>query len=214
LNWHEEVLDAAGHAAAARMAAAAGSFYLAGGTGLALRLGHRVSLDLDLFSAQNALGEEERRTLLDALNASGPLKIKGAKDGTCHLDLGGTPVSLFHYAYPMLERSQSWRGLEVASLEDIAAMKLSAVLGRGSKKDFVDLYELCQRPGLARIMTAGGRKFPLHADFPMQAARALLYFEDAEKEPMPRMLGTATWEDMKSYFESRIPKYVKAYLKR
>ena len=214
MKWHEEVLDAAGNAAAVRLAAATGSFYLAGGTALALRLGHRVSLDLDLFSARNKLGAKERRTLLDALKASGPLKIKGAKDGTCHLDLGGTPVSLFHYAYPMLGRPQSWRGLEVASLEDIAAMKLSAVLGRGSKKDFIDLYELCQRPGLDRVMKTAGRKFPLHTDLPLQAARALLYFEDAEKEPMPRMLGTTTWKDMKSYFEGAIPKYVKAHLKR
>ena len=79
MKWHDEVLDAAGHAAAVRLAAATGSFYLAGGTALALRLGHRVSLDLDLFSARNKLGAEERRTLLDALKASGPLKIKGVK---------------------------------------------------------------------------------------------------------------------------------------
>ena len=181
---------------------------------MALRLGHRVSLDLDLFSATNKLGAEERRTLLGALKASGPLRIKGAKNGTCHLGLGGTPVSLFHYAYPMLARPQSWRGLAVASLEDIAAMKLGAVLGRGSKKDFIDLYELCQRPGLDRVMKTARRKFPLHTDFPLQAARALLYFEDAEKEPMPRMLGATTWEDMKSYFEGAIPKYVKTHLKR
>lgn len=213
MKWREEVLDEAGHAAAARLAAATPDFYLAGGTALALRLGHRVSLDLDLFSAKNALGTEQRRTLLDDLKASGPLKIKEEKDGTCHLDLGGTSVSLFHYAYPTLARPQSWRGLDVASLEDVAAMKLSAVLGRGSKKDFIDLHELCRRLGLDRVMTTSGRKFPLHADFPLQAARALLYFEDAEKEPMPRMLGATSWEDVKSYFEGAIPKYVKDHLK-
>ena len=214
MTWHDEVLDAAGHAAAARLAAATPGFYLAGGTALALRLGHRISLDLDLFSARNALGARERQTLFDTLNASGPLEIKAAQDGTCHLDLDGTSVSLFHYAFPVLARSQSWRGLAVASLDDLAAMKLSAVLGRGSKKDFIDLHALCQRRGLDRVMTTAGRKFPLHADFPLQAARALLYFEDAEKEPMPRMLAATRWEDIKSYFEHAIPKYVKAYLKR
>src|SRR3989304_3159044 len=69
------------------------------------------------------------------------------------------------------------------------------------------------RPRKRSARRAAGRKFPLHADFPLQAARALLYFEDAEKEPMPRMLGATTWEDMKSYFERAIPKYVKAHLK-
>ena len=214
MKWHEEALDAAVLAAASRVAAATDDFYLAGGTALALRLGHRVSLDLDLFSATNTLDADERKALLDALEASGPLRIKGVKDGTCHLDLGGAPVSLFHYPYPMLRHSQSWRGLDVASLEDIAAMKLSAVLGRGSKKDFIDLYELCRRPGLDRAMKAASRKFPLYADFPLQAARALLYFEDAEKEPMPRMLDATTWEDIKAYFERAIPKYVKAHLQR
>lgn len=214
MKWHEEVLDEAGRAAAARLAEAAGDFYLAGGTALALRLGHRVSLDLDLFSPKNALGPEQRRALLETLKASGPLKIKEVKDGTCHLDLAGTTVSLFHYAYPIVGRPESWRGLEVASLEDIAAMKLSAVLGRGSKKGFIDLHELCRRLGPDRVMSTAQRKFPLHSDFPLQAARALVYFEDAEKEPMPRMLGAASWEDVKSYFEGAIPTYVKEHLKR
>lgn len=213
MKWHEEVLDKAGLAAAARLAAATGDFYLAGGTALALRLGHRVSLDLDLFSPDNALGAGQRDALLDALKASGPLKIKEAKDGTCHLDLGGTSVSLFHYDYPILVPPRPWRGLDLASLEDIAAMKLSAVLGRGSKKDFLDLHELCRRLGVEPVMAAAARKFPLHADFPLQAARALVYFEDAEKEPMPRMLAAVSWEDVKAYFEGAIPKYVRAHLK-
>ncbi len=214
LKWHDEVLDKAGHEAAARLAAATSDFYLAGGTALALRLGHRISLDLDLFSAKNALDAVQRRTLFGTLTASGPIKIKEEKGGTCHLDLGGTSVSLFYYDYPTLERPQPWRGLATASLEDIAAMKLSAVLGRGSKKYFIDLYELCRRLGLGPVMTTAGRKFPLHADFPLQAARALLYFEDAEKEPMPQMLRSAAWENVKSYFEDTIPKYVRAHLKR
>lgn len=214
MKWHDEVLDKTGHAASARLAAATKDFYLAGGTALALRLGHRISLDLDLFSAKNALDTGQRRALLEILAASGPLKIKEEKDGTCHLDLGGTSVSLFHYDYPSLEHSQSWRGLAVASLEDIAAMKLSAVLGRGSKKDFIDLHALCRRLGLDRIMAAAGQKFPRHADFPLQAARALIYFEDAEKEPLPIMLSPVAWENVKSYFEAAIPKYVKAHLNR
>jgi hypothetical protein len=213
VKWHEEVLDAAGLAAAARLAPVAGDFYLAGGTALALRLGHRISLDLDLFSASNKLEGDDRQAVLDALHVSGALRIKAVKDGACHLDLEGTPVSLFHYACPLVGRLQTWRGLRLASLEDIAAMKLSAVLGRGSKKAFIDLHELCRRPGLDRVMKAAARKFPLHADFPLQAARALVYFEDAEKEPMPRMLRPVTWDQIKSWFETAIPKYVKAHLK-
>ncbi|OGR58632.1 MAG: hypothetical protein A2X36_00570 [Elusimicrobia bacterium GWA2_69_24] len=214
MKWFAGVLDESGHAAARRLAAAAADFYLAGGTALALRLGHRVSLDLDLFSDRNALGAAERQALLRGLTASGPVKIREEKDGTCHLDLGGTSVSLFHYAYPALGRCERWSGLAVASLDDIAAMKLSAVLGRGSKKDFIDLHELCRRLGLERVMKAGGRKFSRHRDFPLQAARALVYFEDADKEAMPRMLASTTWEEVKSYFARAIPAYVKGRLMR
>ncbi|MEK7388173.1 MAG: nucleotidyl transferase AbiEii/AbiGii toxin family protein [Elusimicrobiota bacterium] len=214
MKWHDEVLNKAGHAAAARIAAATREFYLAGGTALALWLGHRMSLDLDLFSADNPLGSEQRRVLFEALQASGSLKIKEEKNGTCHLDLGGTMVSLFHYATPMLGRVQTWRGLTIASLEDIAAMKLSAVLGRGSKKDFIDLYALCRHIGLEQVMATAERKFPRHADFPLQAARALVYFEDAEKDPTPKMLTPASWEGVKTYFEGEIPSYVKDHLKR
>jgi predicted nucleotidyltransferase component of viral defense system len=214
MKWREEVFDEAARAAARRLAAASGDFYLAGGTALALRLGHRISLDLDLFSAKNALGAEQRRALLEALAASGPLEIKEEKDGTVHLDLDGTAVSLFRYDYPLLERAQAWRGLEVASFEDIAAMKLSAALGRGSKKDFVDLHALCRRLSLDSVMSTAARKFPRHVDFPLQAARALVYFEDAEKEPMPRMLERVAWEDVRAYFEAAVPRFVKEHLRR
>lgn len=210
MTWHPEVLDEAGRAAARRLAAA--RFYLAGGTALALRLGHRVSLDLDLFSNDNALDSRQRQILLQDLKASGDVEILEEKDETLHLDLGGTSVSFFHYPHPMLGRFGRWNGVQVASLEDIAAMKLSAALGRGAKKDFLDLHELCRRLGLERVMRAGSRKFPQHRDFPLQAARALVYFEDAEKEPMPKILSGASWAETKAYFEASIPRYVRAYL--
>lgn len=213
MKWHEEVLDQAGHAAARRLAPLAADFYLAGGTALALRLGHRISLDLDLFSAHNALHLAERRSLLGALAGSGPLEILEEKDGTCHLDVGGTAVSLFHYDYPMLRPAERWNGLALASIEDIAAMKLSAVLGRGSKKDFIDLYELCGRVGLERIMKSAARKFSKHRDFPLQAVRALVYFKDADREPMPKILAPISWEDIKVYFEEAVPRYTRSYLK-
>ncbi len=212
MKWHEEALNAQAQAAAERLCSAAKDFYLAGGTALALRLGHRISLDLDLFSEKNILGAAQRRDLLDALKASGDINILEEKDGTCHLELAGTSVSLFHYAYPILGKLERWRGLGVASIEDIAAMKLSAVLGRGSKKDFIDLHEIFRLLGLERAMKAGERKFRRHRDFPLQAARALVFFEDAEKEPMPRMLSSTSWEEVRSYFENAIPKYARSQI--
>lgn len=204
--WHEKVLDRPGHEAARRLAAAAaGDFYLAGGTGLALRLGHRISLDLDLFSG-GLLTAPDRRTLYKTLEASGKLEVLEEKDGTCHLRLGTTSVSIFHYPYELLKPASAWGELKVASVEDIAAMKLSAVISRGSKKDFVDLFFLCRLHKVSDLLKWAERKFPGHPNFSVQAAKALVYFKDAEKEPMPRMLKPAPWPEIKAFFEKEIPK--------
>jgi len=207
MNWYENVLDKSAHKAARRLSAVlGGDFYLAGGTGLALRLGHRISLDLDLFSQNRRLDTPERLALVKALKASGSTEVMGEKDGTIHLKLGGTSVSLFNYPYKLLKQPSRWSGLNVASLEDIAAMKLSAVVGRGAKKDFIDLFFICRECGPAKVLKWGERKFPDHPQFAVQAAKALVYFEDAEKEPSPRVLLSVPWKEIRRYFEKEIPK--------
>ena len=207
MDWHEKVLDRSGCCAARRLAlAAGGDFYLAGGTGLALRLGHRISLDLDLFSRNRLLDQPDRIALKKSLEASGKLEILEEKDGICHLQLEKTAVSLFHYPYELLKPPSDWAGLKVASVEDITAMKLSAVISRGSKKDFIDLFFICQSHKTGEIFKWAERKFPDHPNFSVQAAKALVYFEDAEKEPMPRMLKPAAWPEIKAFFEKEIPK--------
>lgn len=214
MKWREEVLDADGLSAAERLAAVVGkSFYLAGGTGLALRLGHRVSLDLDLFSSENPLEAAQRNQLLASIQPSGSLMIVEDRTGTCHLRLKKTAVSLFHYPYPLLRPVDIWRGLSVASFEDIAAMKVSAIVGRGSRKDFVDLYAIIHCIGMDAVMKAAVAKFKDHEDFPLQAARALVYFKDAEKEPMPRMLQRMDWRSIKFFFEKEIPGFLKKRLR-
>ncbi len=208
MEWHENVLDKSGREAAGRLSAVlGGDFYLAGGTALALRLGHRISLDLDLFSPSCALTRGDRLVLKEKLKASGHIEVVDEKDGTYHLRLGTTAVSLFHYPYPELAGSADWNGLKVASVEDIAAMKLAAVLGRGSKKDFIDLYFIFRLFRAARVMAWGARKFPDQPNFELQAAKALVYFDDAEKEPAPRMLKTVVWKDVKRFFEREIPRF-------
>ena len=206
MRWREEVLDQDGLRAAGRLAEAAGKdFYLAGGTGLALRIGHRVSLDLDLFSRRVRLRARERAVLIERLRTGGKLEVKEEKDGTLHLALGRTAVSLFYYPYPLLEPAQAWRGLRVASLADIAAMKVSAVIGRGSRKDFIDLHRCCLAMGLAKVLDAASRKFPDHGDLMIHAAKELVHFEDAEKEPLPRLLEPVAWAQVRRYFERKVP---------
>ncbi|MBI4349331.1 MAG: nucleotidyl transferase AbiEii/AbiGii toxin family protein [Elusimicrobia bacterium] len=209
LTWREEVLDAAGLRAAGRLASLSAGFYLAGGTGLALRLGHRVSLDLDLFSRENALEAPERQAIVRSLEASGPVEVRESSDGTLHLVLEKTRVSFLRYRYPLLATPDLWRGLAVAAPEDIAAMKLSAIVGRGAKKDFIDLHALAARGGLERLLRAAARKYSDHPDFVLQAARALVFFDDADKDPLPRLLADAGWNEIKAFFEREVPRVVR-----
>lgn len=205
--WHEKVLDKSGRAAARRLAlAVGGNFYLAGGTALALRLGHRISLDLDLFSRDCLLNHSDRIALQKILETSGKVEILKEKDGTCRLQLENTAVSLFYYPYKLLKPPLKWTGLKIASVEDISAMKLNAVTSRGLKKDFIDLFFMCRSHKAADLFKWAERKFPDHPNFAVQAAKALVYFEDAEKEPMPKMLKPADWNEIKAFFEKEIPK--------
>lgn len=214
-NWHEKVLDKnAKYAAECLAPLLARNFYLAGGTALALYYGHRVSHDLDLFSATHKLLLPERIQLIESLKKVTSVEITESTDGTCHLLVEKTAVSLFYYPYALISQSSNeWRGIPIASLEDISAMKLNAVLGRGSKKDFIDIFWLAQEESLKKILDNGGKKFSDYTGFFLQACRALVYFEDAEKEPMPKMLKNVKWQEIKKFFSKEIPKILSKEVK-
>lgn len=170
------------------------SFYLAGGTALALQLGHRRSADLDWFTGQTV---RDPLLLARNLQAAGlPLVVAGSERGTLHGTVSGIRVTLLEYRYPLL--SPLIAGLfsaPLASLGDLAAMKLAAVAQRGSRKDFVDLYALGRRIPLARMLRLYQRKYGVrdigHVLF------ALTYFDDADVERMPRMLLEFSWPAIK-----------------
>ncbi len=177
-------------------------FYLAGGTALALILGHRESVDLNFFSATNTLGFEERKELLGQISRLRGFQLEEEKQGTLHALLGQTSVSFFHYAYPLLHNVNTHQGIQIASLEDIGLMKLAALAGRGSRKDFIDLFFLAKKQlPLKRLLELGSRKFKDQRDFSVQVMKAAVYFEDAEKEPIPKMNKKFSWEALKDYFK-------------
>lgn len=170
-------------------------FYLAGGTAVALRFGHRRSEDFDWFAP--ALPRPD--ALLSDLQAEG-LSLQGTQieAGTVISRIEGVKISFFEYRYSLLDSLGQWPEYEtaIASVRDLAAMKLLAVAQRGSRKDFVDTYELLQNGAvLRRMLEDFGKKF--EAD-PVSALRGLTYFDDAETEPMPEMLVTTDWEEIKA----------------
>jgi hypothetical protein len=185
------------------------SFYLAGGTALALRHGHRVSLDLDIFSQTNQLKNNDRERILHGLRESGETTVLESTEGTLHLNIENTSVSLFRYSYEILGSMSTWKSLLIASDQDIAAMKLSEILGRGTKKDFIDTYVLVKKHGLKSVFRWGEEKFRDQPNFILQTARSLVYFDDAEKEPMPKMKAKISWKEVKTYFEKQVPAMIK-----
>jgi len=174
-------------------------FYLAGGTALALQIGHRLSTDLDWFSASRKLMSAEREAILQVLQTSEQLQVVSEQDGMLFLRLFGTDVSLIFQQHPLLEEPVIYLGLQLASPIDIGLMKLAAINSRGTRRDFIDLYCLRDIVSLEQLLALIPQKYTNRPDFLAISVRALAYFADAEQQPMPRMHHAVRWEDVKAY---------------
>jgi len=179
--------------------------YLAGGVAIAIELHHRMSLDLDLFVGHDFDSERLAERLTPAVPA---LRIVGRAPGTLHAEIDQVPISILSYRYPLLAPTRTTAGLPipVASLEDLACMKVSAIAGRGAAKDFWDLYELL-RSGigggdLEGVLRLYRRKFPI--EDVGHAIRSLAYFGDADAAPLPRGLEPEHWRTMKRDIARRV----------
>lgn len=179
-------------------------FYLAGGTGLALHFGHRFSVDLDFFSNEvNAVGPDERSTLRAVLDDP-TLEITYDKDSTFVAVWRGVGVSFFRLnLYPLTQPTLLIDNVRLASVEEIGAMKLAVIINRGTRKDMVDLYFILQKVSLDSLFQVAAVKYAKVRSFPVNAVRALSYFEDAESLPMPRMIDKTSWSKMKKFLEAQ-----------
>ena len=202
-QWHREILPTGWEGAVEDLAVRGvlDGFYLAGGTGLALRLGHRRSADLDLFSPRE-FAPGDLRLRLGEIDG---LQIRQAVRGTLHLQLHEILVSFLHYPYPPLFPSSQFEVLSVADARDIACMKLDAIASRGSRRDFVDLYMVARAYGLRAILEWAGRKYAAAPYNRVHLLKALTYFVDAEHEPMPHMLVPLDWPAVRTFFISEVP---------
>ncbi len=171
--------------------------YLAGGTALALQLGHRISVDLDFFIRE----QFDEKELSKKLGAYPEFMQAGISEWTVWGTIGDTKFSIFHYKYPMLEKTVPFEGLHLASLSDIAAMKIHAIEDRGTKRDFVDVYFLSKTYTLEQMLEFYQKKYGVLEEHLYAILRSLDYFEDAEQEvKTPDMLIETNWEEVKEYF--------------
>lgn len=177
----------------------ASRFYLAGGTALALRLGHRVSVDLDFFSKKDEIGHETRREIVSALAPLHPQTIEDVT-GNLLLLVQGMHVGFFGYSYPLLAQTESVDGVALAGVVDVALMKLDALISRGSRKDFYDLYFILQQMPLGELLTLGRTKYPYARDFELMAVESLVLFDNADHDLSPKLLVDVPWEQVKQFF--------------
>ena len=202
--WHRTVIPASTEATlrALRDAGLLDRFYLAGGTGLALKFGHRLSLDLDLFAKE----QFDEEMLLQRIQTLDGFALVAKAPHTLHATVQETKVSFLGYAYPVLFPTNPFLDVAVADPRDIACMKVSAVAGRGTKRDFVDLYLCAERYGLKEILRLFDQKFAQTNYSRIHILKSLTFFGDAEKDPMPHMLVALDWDTVKQFFLREAPK--------
>ena len=157
---------------------------LVGGTALALQYGHRISIDLDFFGNI----EEDNETIKEVLINIGKLSV--------------IKIDFVNYRYNWLDPAIEENGIRLASPRDIAAMKINAIEGRGTKKDFIDIYFLLQHYSLENILKFYADKYPDNSQF--RALMSLTYFEDAEEQFMPEMLVAIDWDRIKSFIIDKV----------
>jgi predicted nucleotidyltransferase component of viral defense system len=178
-------------------------FYLAGGTGLALKLRHRISLDLDFFTKEDI----DTEILIQKIKNLGKFSVERESENTLIGIFEGTRITFLKYDYPLLFPLKEFEGIKVADERDIGCMKISAISSRGTKKDFIDLYFLCQKIISLKELLKLFKKKHKSVDYNlMHILKSLVYFEDAEKDPMPKMILSVSWEEVKKFFKAEIKK--------
>jgi len=174
---------------------------LAGGTALAIQKGHRRSVDLDLF------GEIDFQHIQNSTAFAGYKNVtvlKSSKNINIY-SIEGVKVDFVNYSYPWLEEYLLTEGIRIAGIKDIAAMKLAAITGRGSKKDFTDIYFLLQEFSLKEMMDFYNQKYFDGSEF--LVLKSLAYFADAEKDADLEMLVDVSWNKIKSTILEHLHRY-------
>lgn len=170
---------------------------LAGGTGLALQTGHRISDDLDFFRTERM----DLRELHDKLRQYGNYETMQEASHTLTVLVRSTKLSFSSARSPFIFPGVPYRGFEIADVREIALMKLLAITNRGSRKDFIDLYTILRgETALREYFSLLPKKYGKSRINTYTILKSLTYFDDAEKEPMPRMLVPFVWEECKAYF--------------
>ncbi len=176
------------------------NYYMIGGTALSIQLGLRESYDFD-FCVKEQFNNE---ILLKELQTLGKIEVKQNQKGTCDVILNGVQISFFYYPNPVIKefvKTEQMPKLNMASVLDIAVMKIVAIGGRGAKKDFFDLYNIIKKDNVTIDELVKGliQKCGNNINY-ANTVMGLSYFEDAEQEILPKAFVEYNWEEIKKFF--------------
>lgn len=183
-------------------------FYLAGGTSIAIRLGHRKSYDFDFFTQK----QFDSGSLLFELRQIGKIKVVSQTENIFHCFLDNFEISFFKVNYSLIDNTLLYKKLEIASLLDLFLMKLQVIAVRGSKKDFIDIYYLLKIFSLDDTNKNYERKYGISFQSDIHLHKSLVYFDDADKRVMPELFEDISWSDIKAEIINKVTSYNK-YLK-
>ena len=188
-------------------------FYLAGGTALALQLGHRTSVDFDFYTDQEFNSQELWNEFSSRFKNFAVSRIEPETLSARVKEVG---VSFFHYPYELLKPVVRFGVIDLAVIEDIAAMKIAAVVQRGTRRDFVDIFYLLQRYAIKDLVVWKVKKYSGYKQ--MLILKGLIYFDDAEEEDLARGIKildkSFSWEKAKQGIFEAVKAYQLAMLKR
>lgn len=180
---------------------------LAGGTALALRLGHRISMDLDFFTGSDF---DTDRLISEIRKKGQTFRLISEGDGYFLIEVDAIKISMFKYEYPFIEKPVTYEGIKVAGILDIASMKVIAISQRGTKRDFVDLYFILQDMPFHKIAEHMVRRFGKERINPIHIGKSFVYFSDAESHPEPEFLKgkSVSWDQVKKFFRNHVKQIV------
>ncbi len=180
---------------------------LAGGTALALQLGHRISSDFDFFTLRDFTPD----SAISSIRKTGlPFRVTSEGAGTLNTEVNGIKVSLLRFDHPFLETALVLDGIQIAGMLDIASMKVIAISQRGLKRDFVDLYFILQEKPFHQIAGHMVKRFGAERVPVIHIGKSLVYFADADGNPEPAYLRgkEVKWEEIKRFFRKHVRQFV------
>jgi len=181
-------------------------FYLAGGTSLALQIGHRKSIDFDFFTSKSIDTSELFEKSLEIFTPNEVLKIQEEKNTLSLFVNKNIKISFFKYKYPLVKKLKEEKSFQLASILDIAAMKLAAIISRSTQKDFVDLYFILQNHSLEEVLLVAKEKFKDIND--ILFLKAMTFFDDIEEDPVEFVSNKKIeFSEIKNFLVQAVKKY-------